>query len=336
MSTVFVTGGSGFIGAALLPALTAAGHRTVALARSDPAADRVAALGAIPVQADLFDHNTLTRALGGCDAVIHAAARLRGGRPADFHRDNVVGTRGLLTAARSAGVHRFVHLGAAGCLVGGRRPIINADESWPLHRPSYSPYLTTKTISDCDVRQADAPDFTTCVIRPGWVWGEGDPVFEQIAAAARVGQMVLIDGGRHPIVTSHRDNTIRGVLAALDRGAGGQAYYVFDDATIAIGEFLTALLRTRNLPAPTRRVPYPIARAVAGTMELTHRLLRRPGEPPITRLLVELNGRPFTVTDQKARAELGYRPVATREEGLARMRATQLSGHDKLGTPHDA
>ncbi|GAA0442316.1 3-beta hydroxysteroid dehydrogenase [Acrocarpospora corrugata] len=321
MSTIFVTGGSGFIGAALLPALSAAGHRTIALARSDRAADRVAALGALPVRADLSGQDALAHAMAGCDAVIHAAARMHGGRPADFHRDNVAGTRSLLAAARSAGVRRFVHLGAAGCLVGGRRPILDADESWPLRQPRYSPYLTTKTISDQEVRRANAPGFTTCVIRPGWVWGDGDPMFEQIAAAALDGKMVLIDGGRHPVVTSHRDNTIRGVLAALDHGAGGEAYYVFDDETSTIGEFLTALLRTRELPPPARGIPYPLARVAANTMEFIHRLLLRPGEPPITRLLVEFNGRPFVITDRKARTELGYRPVTTRAEGLARMRA---------------
>ncbi|TKK77311.1 NAD-dependent epimerase/dehydratase family protein [Herbidospora galbida] len=332
MSTVFVTGGSGFIGAALIPALHTAGHRTVALARSDQAADRVAALGARPVRADLSDQDALTRAMAGCDAVIHAAARMRGGRPAAFHDDNVTGTRNLLAAARSAGTPRFVHVGAAGCLVGGRRPILGADESWTLHRPAYSPYLTTKTISDHDVRRANAPGLTTCVVRPGWVWGDGDPIFEQIVTAAREGKMVLIDGGRHPVVTSHRDNTVSGVLAALDHGQGGEGYYVFDEETTTIGEFLTALLSTRELPRPARSIPYPLARTVANTLEFAHRLLRRPGEPPITRMLVEFNGRPFDVSDRKARAELGYRPLTTRAAGLARMRGVTTRSCSEFGS----
>lgn len=336
MSTVFVTGGSGFIGGALLPALAAAGHHTVALARSGPAAARVAALGATPARAGLSDHTVLAEAMAGCDAVIHAAARVRGGAAPDFYRDNVAGTRIALAAARSAGVPRFVHVGAAGCLVGGRRPVINADESWPLHQPRYSPYLTSKTISDHDVRAANAAGFTTCVVRPGWVWGDGDPVFEKIADAARVGRMILIDAGRHVIVTSHRDNTVRGILAALDHGAPGEAYYLFDDGGVTLGEFLTALLRIRDLPAPTRSIPYAVARAAAATIEGAHRILRRPGEPPISRLLVEFNGRPFVVTDRKARTQLGYQPVVTRDDGLARMRAAKNPSGDIDPSPPGA
>ena len=102
MSTVFVTGGSGFIGGAL-PALAAAGHHTIALARGGPATTRVAALGATPVRADLSDHTALAGAMNGCDAVIHAAARVRSGAAPDFHRDNVAGTRIALAAAQSMG-----------------------------------------------------------------------------------------------------------------------------------------------------------------------------------------------------------------------------------------
>jgi nucleoside-diphosphate-sugar epimerase len=152
----------------------------IALARTEQAAARVTALGAQPVRGDLGDHAALAAAMTGCDAVIHAAARTRGGSPADFHRDNVLGTRTALAAARAAEVGRFVHIGAAGCLVGGPRPIVDADESWPLRQPGYSPYLSTKTIADHDVRAANVAGFTTCVVRPGWVWGDGDPVLAQM------------------------------------------------------------------------------------------------------------------------------------------------------------
>jgi nucleoside-diphosphate-sugar epimerase len=320
MSTVFVTGASGFIGRGLLPALSNAGHRVIALARSQPAADQVTALGAAAVRGDLTDQDALTAAMAGCDAVIHAAGRVRDGTSREYDADNVGGTHTLLRTAQAAGVGRFVHVGAAGCLVDGRRTVVDADESWPLREPRFSAYLSSKTRADRDVLAANRPGFDAIVVRPGWVWGAGDPLLDEMVAAAREGKMVLIDGGRHPIVTSHRDNTVLGILAALAHARGGEAYYLFDDGTVPVGEFIAALLRTRGLPAPTRSIPYQLARTLAAGVQAAHRLARRPGDQPM-RLLVEFNGRPFVVSDRKARTQLGYRPACSRQNGLARIAA---------------
>lgn len=67
-------------------------------------------------------------------------------------------------------------------------------------------------------------------------------------------------------------------------------------------------------------IPLPVARLLARLMESFWRLARRPGEPPLTRSVVELIGTQVTVKDDKARRELGYASVISRAEGLAEMR----------------
>jgi nucleoside-diphosphate-sugar epimerase len=233
MTTAFVTGGSGYLGKSLLAGLVTAGYGVRAMARSSKAAEIVSAAGATPVRCDLDSAESLAGAMDGCELVVHAAGRLHGGGGhSAYTRDNVDGTRHALAAARRAGVRRLVYVGAAGSLMGGR-PIIDADEGWPLRRPGYSPYFRSKAIADTEVRAANAPGFATCVVRPGLIWGgDGDPLLEAIAGATRAGKMMLVDGGRHRIVTSHIDNTVRGILLALEKGRPGEAYFVFDDGDI--------------------------------------------------------------------------------------------------------
>ena len=324
--TVFVTGGSGYVGGRLIPALVSSGYGVTAIARSEEAAARVVSLGAAASRCDLNDVEALTTALRGCALVVHAAGRFReGGGYAAYERDNVAGTRNILAAARAAAAHRFVYVGAAGCVVGGK-PVQGADESWPLHEPAYSPYFRTKTIADRAVRAANSPGFATCVVRPGLIWGgECDTFTQSIADATRAGKMVFIDGGRHPIVTSHIDNTVQGILLALEKGAGGEAYYVFDDGIVQNRDFLASLLQTRGLQAPERSIPFRPAWIMASLMEAAWTLLRRPGEAPITRDLVKLNGGPFVVSDRKARTELGYQPVTSREEGIATLKTSAVA-----------
>src|SRR5689334_7537644 len=127
----FVTGGSGFVGRNLIPALTGAGWEVRALARSDAAARAVEGVGAQVVRGDLDDERALRAAMAGCEVVFHSAAKVETwGARADFLRINVEGTQHVLDAARVAGVRRVVHVSTEAVLIGGPR-IVRADETWP-------------------------------------------------------------------------------------------------------------------------------------------------------------------------------------------------------------
>jgi nucleoside-diphosphate-sugar epimerase len=216
-------------------------------------------------------------------------------------------------------------------LLGSPRPITGADESWPLQQPRCSGYATSKTRADQAVRAANGTQMATVVIRPGWVWGTpDDPQAASFVQAVRTGQMRLIDGGRHRIVVTHMDNLIHAVGVAIGRGSGGCGYYVFDDGSTTVRDFLAGLLQAHGLPLPEASIPGPAAAGLARALDVAWRLSKRPGDPPLTRMIVELNRGPFLVSDARARQELRYQPVITRQQGMQRlrdaMRATVQAG----------
>jgi nucleoside-diphosphate-sugar epimerase len=89
---VFVTGGSGFIGGALVRRLCRDGHEVRALARSGRAEAQVAAAGAVPVAGDVVDQGPWQEEMRACDAVVHAAAKVADwGAKAEFFRVNLNG-----------------------------------------------------------------------------------------------------------------------------------------------------------------------------------------------------------------------------------------------------
>src|SRR5438552_3147630 len=100
-ASAFVTGGSGFIGGALIQRLRGEGWPVRALARSDAAAEKVAAAGAEPVRGELDDVAAMAAGAEGSEIAFHAAAALgEWGRREDFERGNVQGTLNALDAAR--------------------------------------------------------------------------------------------------------------------------------------------------------------------------------------------------------------------------------------------
>ena len=151
-TSAFVTGGSGFIGGALIRRLVAGGSTVRALARSDRSAAAVAELGAEPVRGDLDDVAAMTSGAEGCKAAFHLAAKVaQWGKREDFERDNVEGTANALEACAAAGVERFVHCGTEAAVLAGE-PLVNADETDPA-----SPRLARPLLGDQGRGRAAGP-----------------------------------------------------------------------------------------------------------------------------------------------------------------------------------
>ncbi|HEX3509637.1 MAG TPA: NAD-dependent epimerase/dehydratase family protein [Solirubrobacteraceae bacterium] len=321
MANAFVTGGSGFIGGRLIERLRAEGWGVRALARSSAAAERVRHRGAEPVSGDLDAVDAMRDAAGGCDAAFHAAATLGDwGRPEDFERGNVVGTRNALAACAAGGVRRFVHVGTEAALMAGR-PLVGVDETAPLRPDSPALYSATKARAEQEVRAANDGSLETVVVRPRFVWGAGDTtLLPRMSEMVRAGRFAWIGGGRHLTDTAHVDSVVEGLMLAAARGTPGEAYFITDGEPVVFREFVSALLETQGVQAPTRSVPAPLASVLASVGETAWRRLPLPGDPPLTRFAYWVSSQECTIRIEKARRELGYEPVKGREEGLAELR----------------
>jgi nucleoside-diphosphate-sugar epimerase len=321
-ATAFVTGGSGFIGGALVRRLVAEGCSVRALARSERSAAAVTELGAEPAMGDLSDRAAIEAGAAGCEAAFHLAARLGtwGSREA-FMRDNVAGTENALAGSRAAGVRRFVHCGTEAAVIAGD-PLVEVDETTPLRPDSKALYSATKALAEQAVRGAGGDGFETVVLRPRFVWGAGDTtLLPGIAGMVESGKFAWIGGGGQLTDTTHVDNVVEGLLLAAARGRAGEAYFVTDGDRVVFREFVTALLETQGIEPPTRSVPAAVAGPLAAAAESTWRLLHLGGEPPLTRFAVWISSQECTINISKARSELGYEPIKARDAGLAELAA---------------
>jgi nucleoside-diphosphate-sugar epimerase len=321
VTSAFVTGGSGFIGGALVRRLVADGWTVRALARSDASASVIEERGAEPVRGDLDDTASMAAGAAGCEVAFHCAAHLGDwGSRADFERGNVRGTRNALAGARQAGVRRFVPVGTEAALLAGQ-PLIEVDERAPLRFDSPALYSSTKARAEDAVIEANQDGLETVVVRPRFVWGRGDTtLLPAMTEMVRAGRFAWIGGGRHRTSTTHVDNVVHGLLLGAERGAPAGVYFVTDGEPVVFRDFVTRLLATQGVTPPDRSLPAPVASAVATVGETAWRLLPLPGRPPLTRLAVWLSAVETTIDITRARTELGYAPVRTIDEGLEELR----------------
>jgi nucleoside-diphosphate-sugar epimerase len=340
-STVFITGGSGFVGQNAISELIRKGHRVRALARSDEAARRITAVGGEAVRGELSSIDALTSGISGCEWVIHAAAKVeQWGKYEEFYRVNVVGTENVLAAAAKAGAKRFVHVGTEAGLV-GERPLINASEDFAPPARSVGLYPATKRIAEERVIAANRPELQTMVVRPRFIWGRGDTsLLPQLVTAVKKGQFMWISGGHYLTSTCHVTNVVEGIALALERGTPGSVYFLTDGEPTEFRGFISALVETQGLEPPKASIPRPVAKVMAGVLEGVWTMFRLSSAPPLTRTLIFLMGEEVTVNDAKARRELGYTASMSRERGLREMRlepeAQLQNGIDRGGrrAPH--
>jgi nucleoside-diphosphate-sugar epimerase len=322
LTRAFVTGGSGFIGGALIERLRSEGVEVRALARSERSAERVRELGAEAVSGDLDDRESLRAGAEGCEVAFHAAAKVEDwGDPAEFERLNVGGTRNAIDACRDAGVRRVVHVGTEAALMAGR-PLVNVDEGAALRPDSPALYSSSKAKAEQLVRAANGDGLETVVVRPRFVWGRGDTtLLPAIIEMVRSGRFRWIGGGRQLTATTHVDNTVEGLWLGATKAPAGGVYFVTDGEPVVFREFLTAMLGTQGVEIPDKSVPPRVAEIAARAAEAIWRGLKRPGNPPLTRFAVWVSSQECTIDISRAERELGYRPVKSREEGLVELRS---------------
>jgi len=320
---ILITGASGFIGGAIARHL-ASDHEVLALSRSSHSDVALRALGAEPFRGDLVSLEP--GALPDCDAAIHCADYVDAwGTREETWRINVEGTERVLAAARAAGAQRFVHMSTEAVLWRGQ-PLRGIDEGHPY--PDSTPYLYAETKAWAERRAlaANAPEFETIVLRPRFVWGPGDQTLvPEVRAMVERGSFAWLDGGRARTSTTHVANLVHATELALQKGRGGEVYFVSDLEDTDFRSFLTRLLGAYDVTLPERSLPGRLARPAAALVEGLWRRLGLRGTPPLTRHATDLLCCDCTLRTEKIQRELGYVPVISVDAGLRQLARQQAA-----------
>jgi len=309
LKPTLVTGASGFVGWHVARLLIERGHRVRALVR---ASSGVPELEVERITGDLCDPASLERAVAGCGLVFHVAAdyRLWSKNPGDLFRSNVEGTRNMLSAARAAGVERFVYTSTVGCI--GIPPGGSGDESQPVSLADMTgAYKRSKFLAEQAALEFAHGGFPVVIVNPTAPMGDHDfkptPTGQIVLDFLNGAMPMFIDTGLN--VVSVRDVAMGHVLAC-EKGRVGERY-ILGSENMTLGQILGELARITGTKAPCFQLPYFVAWSAGFATTAWASLTGTPPRVPMD--AVRMAKTKMWVSHEKASRELGYSPAPARQ-----------------------
>lgn len=304
MSTVLVTGASGFLGWHVARLLIEHGNHVRALCRPSSHIHEVAVER---VDGDLRDIASLRAAVRGCEQVFHVAAdyRLWSKNPGELYQSNVEGTRNVLDAAAEAGAKKIVYTSTVGCIGIPSKGL--GDESTPVSIADMAGhYKRSKWMAEqvaLEKARAGAP---IVIVNPTAPVGDHDwkptPTGKIIVDFLSNKLPAFVDTGLNLIDV--RDTAAAHLLAAR-RGRVGERY-ILGRENLTLQQILQRLSAITGKPAPTTQVPYALAYAAGVATTAWARLTGIPPAAPLEG--VKMARKRMFVSTEKATRELDFHP----------------------------
>lgn len=305
MKKVFVTGGTGFIGACLVRELLARDCEVKALVRSGSDHGNLKGLDIELVKGDLRDPISLEKGLAGCDSLFHAAAdyRLWTSDPQVMYAVNVEGTRNILSAALKLNLSRVVYTSSVGTL-GNPGNGIPGNEHTPVSfADMVGHYKKSKFLAEKEAEGFIAKGLPLTIVNPSTPVGRLDikptPTGKIIVDFLNRKMPAYLDTGLNLIDV---EDCAKGHVLAAEKGKIGEKY-ILGNQNMTLREIFEMLQDISGVPAPKVRLPYLPILIAAHLNEALSRLTRK--EPLIPLAGVQMAGKFMFFDSSKAVRDLG-------------------------------
>ena len=308
--TTLLTGATGFVGAAVLRCLVAAGHSVRALVRPNSDRRNLAGVDCEIVTGDLAEPESLRPAVRGCDNVFHVAADYRIWVPdrEKMNRVNIQGTVDLIRAAAAAGVSRVVYTSSVATLR-------LRDDGFPANEESQAEiadmigaYKRSKFLAEQAVKRLVVDEgIPVIIVKPTAPFGPRDvkptPTGRMVVEAASGRMPAYVNTGLNVV---HVDDVATGHLLAYERGLVGESY-ILGGENRTLQWILETVAELAGRRPPRIQLPHWLVTPLAYIWEGITRI-RGIGEPMLTVDSVRMARKVMYFSSEKARHKLGYSP----------------------------
>lgn len=312
---VVISGVTSSLGRHLALMLAAQGYQVVGFSRRASQRDQDIEL----LSADLLDTPHMYEICRGASAVFHLAALSSPwGRYEDFYKINVEGTRSILDAAKKACVDRFIHVSTPSIYF-DFRDRYNISESEPLPQKSVNAYAATKREAEGLLDRAVKEGLACITLRPRAIFGPHDQaLFPRLLKVCQQKGIPCLTKRSPLIDITYVENVAHALCLCLEAPSScfGEKYNITNGEPALLWDLLQSLLSALSIPCSFRKIPYSLGLSAAWFSEWIGKL--RSVEPVLTRYAIGVLRYSQTLSIEKAKSELNYKPLINLQEGVRR------------------
>ncbi|HHT9138439.1 MAG TPA: SDR family oxidoreductase [Candidatus Wunengus sp. YC60] len=318
--SIFVTGGTGFLGKQLIKELSHLDEDVHLLARKNGNVKDIDNKRLKIFQGDVTDIRTIRKAIKGCKTVFHMASLVKAWvrNPADFYKVNVEGLKNVMECALEENVTKFLYTSSF-MAIGPSNGDLNTEKTQHDTDHLHNHYERTKYIADQLIPEYVNKGLPVITVYPCVIYGPGEITEGNLVVRIILDFLerkipgILGDGSKlwnYAFIT----DVVKGHLLAMEKGGVGQKY-ILGGENVSMEDFFNLLEALSGIKAPKRHIPFWVAKMSARCDELIARISgKTPKHTPST---IEIYKHDWAFSSEKAEQELGYTHIPLKE-GLER------------------
>ena len=315
---VLVTGATGFLGEYIVKELSEKGYKVIAFGRNEEKGRELSRryIHTSFIKGNFENIDDLKNIDENIDYIVHAGGLSTvWGKWKDFYNSNVKGTENIIRFCKESDIKKLVFISSPSIYAKPKDGFLIKEEEAPSeNRLNF--YIRSKILAESRIKEIS--NMTWVIIRPRGLFGVGDTsiIPRLLRLNSKIGIPLFSEGSQMIDITCVENVALSIRLALEKEEAIGNIYNITNDEPMQFKEILELFFDEMGIKGRYIRLNYSVTEFIVNLIEKLYSFFKIGGEPPLTLYTLYLLRYSQTLSVEKAKKDLGYKPEITIREGI--------------------
>lgn len=315
---ILLTGATGFLGKYVIEELEENNYEIIAFARNEKIGKKLEEKykNTKFYKGDFTNLEDLEKINENIDMLIHAGALSTvWGKWENFYKTNVIGTENILKFCRTKKIKKLIYISSPSIYASNKNQILVKEEEAPKEN-KLNFYIKSKILAEKKIKEYS--DIPSVILRPRGLFGIGDTsIIPRLLELNKKRGIPLFESGQHQVDITCVENVALAIRLALEKEkAIGKTYNITNDEPQRFKDILDLFFREMGIKGKYKNLNYNLIKIFVIILEKIYKTFRIYKEPILTKYTLYLLRYSQTLSVEKAKNDLDYKPKLSIREGI--------------------